>query len=173
MAEQGQFKRNVAFKYRIGDLLIGKPIIDGERFSFLELGDKKIIRTNIIANVVDKYNSEGEKKYSFITLDDGSGQIKAKSFGDDIIKMQDLNQGDTITIIGVLRHFNNEIYISPEIIKIQEPKYLLARKLELEKQRNQKTPIQKSQVTAIKDKILEKIKNSENEGGIEADRIIL
>ena len=173
MAEQGQFKRNVAFKYRIGDLLIGKPIIDGERFSFLELGDKKIIRTNIIANVVDKYNSEGEKKYSFITLDDGSGQIKAKSFGDDIIKMHDLNQGDTITIIGVLRHFNNEIYISPEIIKIQEPKYLLARKLELEKQRNQKTPIQKSQVTAIKDKILEKIKNSENEGGIEADRIIL
>ena len=47
---------------------------------FLELGDKKIVRVNIIGNIVDKYTSEGEKKYGFFTLDDGSGQIKLKSF---------------------------------------------------------------------------------------------
>lgn len=71
MADE-QFKRNIAFKFRIGDLLIGKPIIDGERFSFLELGDKKIVRVNLIGNIVEKYESEGEKKYSVLTLDDGS-----------------------------------------------------------------------------------------------------
>ena len=60
-----QFKRHIAFKFRIGDLLIGKPIMDGERFSFLELGDKKIMRVNVVGNIVDKYESEGEKRYSF------------------------------------------------------------------------------------------------------------
>ena len=81
MPEEQQFKRHIAFKFRIGDLLIGKPIMDGERFSFLELGDKKIMRVNVMGNIIDKYESEGEKKYSFLTLDDGSGQIKLKSFG--------------------------------------------------------------------------------------------
>ena len=68
MPENQQFKRNIAFKYRIGDLIIGKPIFDEERFSFLELGDKKIVRVNVIGNVVDKYEAEGEKKYIFLTI---------------------------------------------------------------------------------------------------------
>ena len=82
MTEQ-QFKRNVAYKLKIGDILIGKPIMNQEKFQFLELGDKKIVRVNAIGNIVDKYQSEGEKKYIFLTLDDGSGQIHLKSFGDD------------------------------------------------------------------------------------------
>jgi len=174
MPEQ-DFKRNIAFKYRAGDLLIGKPIFDGERFSFLELGNKKIVRVNIIGNIVDKYNVEGEKKYTFLTLDDGSGQIKLKSFGDDSVKFKDRNQGETVTVIGVLRNFNNETYISPEIIKVIDPKYLLVRKLELEKERSKNipTPTEKSEIVAIKDKILEIIKNSEDSGGIEVDQIIL
>ena len=39
-----QFKRHIAYKLRIKDITIGKPIIDGERFSFLELGNKRIVR---------------------------------------------------------------------------------------------------------------------------------
>jgi len=41
MPEEGQFKRNVAYKLKIGDILLGKPVMNGEKFSFLELGDKK------------------------------------------------------------------------------------------------------------------------------------
>ncbi len=174
MPEEQQFKRHIAFKFRIGDLLIGKPIMDGERFSFLELGGKKIIRVNIIGNIVDKYESEGEKKYSFLTLDDGSGQIKLKSFGDDVEKLKNINQGQTVLIIGVLRNFNNETYISPEIIRDQDPKYLLIRKMEIEKNKSQNSePIAREQIIAIKDRILEKIKNSEDEGGIDTDKIIM
>ncbi|RLG12725.1 hypothetical protein DRN73_01610 [Candidatus Pacearchaeota archaeon] len=169
-----QFKRNIAYKYRIGDLLIGKPIFDGERFSFLELGNKKIIRVNIIGNIVDRYDAEGERKYTFLTLDDGSGQIKLKSFGDDVEKLNGIAQGQTVIVIGLLRNFNNETYLSPEIVKEQDPKYLLIRKLELEKERtNNIAPVEKQQITAIKDRILELIKNSEEDGGIETDKIIL
>lgn len=170
MPEQ-EFKRNIAYKFRIGDLLIGKPITYGERFSFLELGDKKIIRVNLVANIVDKYEGEGKSKYCFFTLDDGSGQIRLKCFGDDAEKFKDLIQGQTIVVIGLLRHFNNELYISPEIIKEFDARYLLIRKMELEKKSNVK--IKKEQILAIKDKILNLIKASEKEGGIEIDKIIM
>jgi len=170
-----RFKRNVAYKLRIGDILIGKPIMDGERFSFLEFGDKKIVRVNIMGNIVDKYESEGGnegRKYVFLTLDDGSGQIRLKVFGDDYEKFKDVVQGQTVVIIGVLRNWNNETYISPEIIREMDPKYLLLRKLETEKDKTLNAkPIEKSQIIAIKDKILELIKNSEENNGIEIDEI--
>ena len=169
-----QFKRHIAFKFRIGDLLIGKPILDGERFSFLELGNKKIIRINIVGNIVDKFESEGETKFSTLTLDDGSGQIKLKLFGDDVEKSRNINQGQTILVMGVLRYWNNEIYISPEIMREQDPKYLLVRKMEIEKEKAKNPEVLvKEQIIAIKDKILGAIKSSEDEGGIDIDKIIM
>jgi hypothetical protein len=159
MPEQ-QFKRNTAYKLRIGDILIGKPILNDERFSFLEY-------------IVDKYESSGETSYISFTVDDGSGQIRLKSFGDDTEKFKDLVQGQTVVIIGLLRYWNNELYIAPEIIREMPPKYLLIRKLETEKDKATNTqPVEKEKIIAIKDKILEIIKNSENNGGIETEQII-
>ncbi len=172
MAEQ--FKRNIAYKFRIGDLTMGKPIFDNERFSFLELGDRKIIRVNIVGNIIDKYESEGERKYIFFTLDDGSGQIKLKCFAEDANKFRDVSQGQTVLVIGSLRNFNNETYISPEIIKEEDTRYLLIRKLEIEKEKG-KNPVHlpREQIVAIRDKILSIIKDAEKDGGIEMERIIM
>ncbi len=174
MATEQQYKRNIAYKLRINDLLLGKPIIAEEKFQFLELGNKKIIRVNIIANVVDKYEAEGEKQYIFLKVDDGSGQIQLKVFGDDVAKFKNISQGQTILIIGVVRHWNNETYIGPEIIKEQDTKYLLLRKLELEKQqaKSAKT-VQLGKVNAVKDTLIDKIKSSEETGGIEVDKLIM
>jgi RPA family protein len=169
-----QFKRNIAYKFRIGDLLIGKPVMDGDRFSFLELGSRKIIRVNIIGNIIDRYESQGERKYIFFTLDDGSGQIKLKCFADDVNKFKDVLQGQTVLVIGSLRNFNNETYISPEIIKEEDTKYLLIRKLEIEKDKNKnQQPMAREQIVAVKDKILAAIKDAEKDGGIEMDMIIM
>jgi RPA family protein len=173
MADE-QFKRNIAYKLRINDLLLGKPIIVEEKFTFLELAGKKIVRVNVIANIVDKYETEGEKKYAFFKIDDGSGQIQLKVFGDDVDKFKKVAQGQTVLIIGVLRHWNNETYIGPEIIREQDPKYLLLRKLELEKdQKENAAPVQGKQINAIKDTIVEKIKKAESEGGLEVDKLIM
>lgn len=170
-----KYKRNIAFKLRIGDVLLGKPIIEQEKFLYLELGNQKVSRANIIGNIVDRYDSEGDKKYSFFTLDDGSGQIKLKVFGDDVDKFKGIAQGQTVVIIGSLRYWNNETYIQPEIIKEKDPKYLLVRKLELEKKRNLETPKteDKKEMTALKDKILNQIREAEKEGGIDQEQIIL
>jgi len=173
MVEQ-QFKRNIAYKLRIGDVLVGNPVINGDRFTFLELGNKQIIRVNIVANIIEKYDSEGEKKYSFVTVDDGSGQIKLKAFGDDIERLKNATQGQTVLIIGVLRYFNNEIYISPEIVRTIQPEYLLVRKLEIDKEKAKNTPpIQRDKIIAVKDNILNTIKEAEPNQGIDIDEIIM
>jgi RPA family protein len=175
MADQ-KFKRNTAYKLRIGDILVGKPIFDNDKYLYMELGDKKISRVNVIGNIVDKYESDGERKYLFLTLDDGSGQIKLKAFGEEeLIKFKGVMQGQTVTIIGTVRNWNNETYVQPEIIKEQDPKYLLIRKLELEKERKDSAPKieDKQEIKAIKDQILDKIRDAEEQGGIDQDKIIM
>jgi len=166
-----QIKRNIAYKLRIGDILKGKPILESERFKFLELGNKQIIRVNTVANVIEKYNSEGERKYLSFTIDDASGQIRIKTFGIDVNRFQNIEQGHTIVVIGVLRYWNNEIYISPEIIKIQDPKYLLVRKLELDLEKPK--IVDKQEIKALKDQIVEIIKLAEGDGGMETQKLVL
>jgi hypothetical protein len=55
-----------------------------------------------------------------------------------------------------------------------DPKYLLIRKLETEKERkNNSIEMPRTEVKALKDKILDKIKGSDEEGGAETERIIM
>lgn len=173
-------KRETAYKLRINDLLRGTPIFEefqgmNKRLRFIELGDKKIVRVNIIANVIDKYESEGERRFASITLDDGSGQIRARVFADDISKFRDVSQGDTLLIIGVLRHFNQELYILPELIKKQDPKYLLVRKLEIEKSFLSSPSLyaEKKEVKILRDEIINLIRDSELKEGIDKEDIIM
>ena len=60
------FKRKVAYKFKIGDVLAGRVIFDGERIKHIDIHGKEAVRVNIIANVVEKYIQEGEKKYGSI-----------------------------------------------------------------------------------------------------------
>ncbi len=170
MADQ-EFKRNVAYKMRIGDLLQGKVVMDMDRFKALELDEKQIIRVNVIANIVDKFIQEGEKKFASLTLDDASGQIKLKVFGEDIQKFVPFSQGDTVAVIGLLRSWNNEVYITPEIIKKRDPSFLLVRKLEVDKARPK--IVEKSDLKQVKDQILEKIKQEDANGGVETEKLVL
>ncbi len=177
-------KRQTAYKIRIGDLLRANQIFDQSqpenleqsirpRLLHIELGDKQIQRVNLIANVIDKFESGGETRFASITLDDGSGQIRARLFGEDIKKFKDITQGDTLTIIGVLRSFNQELYILPEIIKKTDSKYLLVRKLEIEKTIPKPlTSMQKQEIKAHRDEIIEMIKKEEPNEGIDKDEII-
>jgi RecG-like helicase len=171
MTEQTQEikKRSTAVKLTIGDINSGKQIIDQDKLKFIELGTKQIFRVNLIANIIDKYVQDGEKKYATLTLDDASGQIKIKSFGEDIEKLSHLNPGETIMIVGLLRSWNNEVYITPEIIKKKEPIYLLIRKKELDLSK----PLNRPEIAALKDKIIEMIKKAEATGGIDNEKLIL
>lgn len=165
------YKRNIAYKFRIGQIQKGKQNYEAERLKNVEINGKNAFRVNLIANIVDKFMQEGEKQYGSITLDDATGQIRVKAFGEDIEKFKDLNQGDTIMVIGLLRAWNNELYLTPEIIKKKDPSFLLIRKLEVEAS----TPEAPSreELTELKDKIISLVKEAEDDGGIDIEKLIL
>ena len=171
-------KREVAYKVRVSELLQGNPVFEekdgANRFRLLELGNRQIIRINLIANIIDKYQSDGERRFASITVDDGSGQIRARVFGEDFNKFDNFSQGDTVILIGLLRSFNNELYILPEVIRKMDPRYLLIRKLEVDKsyQPTNLSP-KKQEIRAVRDEVITLIKNAETREGIDKEEIIL
>lgn len=165
-----EFKRHTAYKLKIGDVLSGNQITDGEKLKYIEVNGKNVARVNLIANIVEKFIQDEEKKFASITLDDASGQIKLKAFGEDIEKLKTFDQGDTVLTIGMVREWNNEVYVTPEIIKKKQPEYLLLRKLENDMQKPKE--IDKKEVSEVKDKIVEIIKREEVNNGADVKNII-
>ncbi len=166
-------KRNVAFKLRIGDILKGVPMMDEGKFLFLELGDRRVVRVNILANCVDKFIQDGDdKKFATLTIDDASGQLKLKAFGDDIEPLKNIVQGDTLQIIGNVREWNGELYVLPEVVKKVDSRWLLVRKLEVQNARKDLPDAEKGD-SSLKDGIMVKIKEAESDGGIDVDTLIM
>jgi len=170
MNSDEQRKRNIAYKMRIGDVLKGKPMMDEGKFLFLELGDKHVVRINILANCVDRFFQEGEKKYASLTVDDASGQIRIKAFGDDIEALRNIVQGDTLQVIGNVREWNGELYVIAEVVKKVDPRWLLVRKLEIQ---NSRKDMPETSSSPVKNMIMQKIKDAETDGGIDVDTIIM
>ncbi|MSS74911.1 hypothetical protein EXS73_01720 [Candidatus Pacearchaeota archaeon] len=168
---QQEYKRNTAYKYRVGQIITGKPVMEGDKLKHLDINGKQVVRINLIANVIDKYIQDGEKKFASITVDDGTGQVKIKTFGDDIEKLTPYNQGDTLLVIGLARSWNNELYLTPEIVKKKDTTYLLIRKAECEADLPKTTdPTQRN---ALKDLILTLVKDAEKDQGIDIEKMIL
>lgn len=167
-----QRKRNIAYKLRIGDILKGVPMMNEGKFMFLELGDKKVVRVNILANCVDKFIQEGEKQFASLTVDDASGQLKLKAFGEDIEPLKEIIQGDTLQIIGNVREWNGELYMIPEVLKKVDTRWLLVRKLEIQNAKKN-MPITENKSSGLKNEIMKKIRDAESDGGINIDTIIM
>jgi RPA family protein len=162
-------ERQTAYKVWIGALLKGRINSENERFIFVEAENKKISRVNLIANVIDKYSSDA-KPYIAVTLDDSSGQIRVKAFADSINILSEVSIGDTVLVVGMLRSFNNELYILPEIVRVFEPKWALVRKLELIKEYGRfKQEIQAD--SDDKGKVLNFLR--QNAEGIDIDKMIM
>ncbi|MBI2662203.1 hypothetical protein HYX11_01980 [Candidatus Woesearchaeota archaeon] len=129
MMEQKLPLRNQAIKIIISELLSGTYIQENEQNPnyLLTRNNQKIYRLNVIAIIVQK---EVVGTITNLLIDDGSGRIITRSFEENKT-IHTLNIGDVIIIIGKLRAFNQEKYISPEIIKRIYPLWLKLRSLEL------------------------------------------
>lgn len=154
------YKRAVAKKVRISDVLAGKYVKDdGELPSHVVLETGEIIsRVNIIATIISK-GDDGSA-----ILDDGSGRIAARVFSGTI------NQGigDLVMVIGRLREFG-DMYISTEIIKKVASEWAALRKDELAKGAEVKTP---SKDVRKSDFVLNVIKNLDKGDGAAYEDII-
>jgi hypothetical protein len=120
-----EIKRQTAYKCSIKQILEGSYIQrPGWDPNFIQMGPLQISRVNLMAVVVAKDGNS-------TTLDDGTGQINATSFGEQ--KFTDYNIGDIVLVIGRPREYNQKRFVAPEIIrKIEDSRWVEYRQKELE-----------------------------------------
>ncbi|MBI4447372.1 hypothetical protein HY643_00175 [Candidatus Woesearchaeota archaeon] len=125
-------KRQTAYKFWIKDLLGAKKSFSKDfTNAFIILG-KETLRINILGVVVQSYASL-DGNYAFLTVDDSSGQIRMKAWGEDAALIKNFSVGNVVLAVGRMAEKNDEVFIRPEMAKQVDPKWATVRKLELSK----------------------------------------
>ena len=109
-------KRLTAIKTKIKSITTGKYVTQPgfePNYVLTPLGIR-LSRVRMLATVVDKFISE-TKKFSSITLDDGSDTIRVKVWNSLIL--DDFQVGETIDITGKVREYQGEVFLAPEVIR--------------------------------------------------------
>lgn len=122
-------KRHTAYKVWINALHSGEKT-DATGIFAIQYQSLQLVRVNIIGNVTDVFASQG---YGSLLLDDGSGSIRVKVWGDDMAVLDSVKVGDVALVIGRTSEFQGERYVRPEIVRIVTLDWALFRRLELVK----------------------------------------
>ena len=164
MAEQTQQPRQIAYKVPINQLLNNEFIQqEGWNPSYIQIKEKKISRINLIAIVIDKQISQN---LGTVTLDDSTGKIQARVFNEETKKLENINIGDPILLIGKPRKFNDSLFITIEIVKKIDHLWMKIRKQELEKEFDFKEKESTPVINSSGDKILQLIKSIDSGEGV-------
>ncbi len=92
---------------------------------------QKISRVNLIGTVTEKFVSE-DGRYAAVVLDDGSGVVRVKNFGEGVRMIDSVEVGDCIVVVGKVREYNGEVYVNGDIVKkLDSANYESLRKLEV------------------------------------------
>ena len=127
--------RQTAYKVWIQSIVNGKLCVTSDEFSpnYVIIGDQKVSRVNLIADVVELFVNADES-FASVTIDDGSAEVQVRAFQEDVNLFAEINPGDLVLVIGKVREYQEELYVLPEIVKkISDPNWMVARKLELMK----------------------------------------
>ncbi|MBI2550011.1 hypothetical protein HYV83_02415 [Candidatus Woesearchaeota archaeon] len=132
MLQENQFKREVARKAGVADILRGEFAENEEGSRTLLINGKQARRVSILATVVDKSGQE-DQAYKSAVIDDGTAQIRLRFFDNEPWLFEKAEIGDFALIVGKPRSYGSESYIAPEIIKpLKDVKWAEVRKLELQ-----------------------------------------
>jgi len=123
------FSRSPAVKTTIKNILQGTYLQekDNEPNYLLTTDNQKIYRLNLMAIILTK---ERVGSITNFLVDDGTGSIILRSFEENVL-YDKLDVGDSVLIIGKTRTYNQEKYVSPEIIKKINSDWLKLRAIEL------------------------------------------
>lgn len=176
-----QRKRQTAYKFWIKDLSEAETDVNEEGFMYFKVKGKNVVRVNVLATIIHKYVSESGN-YVFVTIDDGSAQMRVKAWGEDTQILANYNVGDLVRLVGKLGLNNNEIFIRAEALKvIENSDWELVRRLELLKEFGKPEPSEKvseekkesyveeevvsnNTTNSIREKIISEVENASNEG---------
>lgn len=134
-----KYKRAIATKVHINHLISGNYVKD-ELNNYIETSfGLQASRVRILGTVVRKWmpsaNNETATErvpQASIIIDDCTETIRIKAWADDIKIFEEVEVGDLVDLIGHVREYEKEIYLTPEIIKkIEDPNWELVRELEI------------------------------------------
>jgi hypothetical protein len=124
-----QYEKKTAYKINIGDLIKGKFVKrEGWEPSYIVGKDGlEISRVNLIGMAIGLEQSGTPS----LVLDDGTGRIEARAFGDSD-PFTSIDVGTLTLVIGRPREYGGEIFVSPEIVKpLPDTKWAEVRRKEL------------------------------------------
>lgn len=133
------FKRATAARVAIQDIQEGE-LVANEAGNVVAVDTflGQVSRVNVIATVVDRFEATQERLgeegrgFATVTLDDGTGVIRVKMWGELSAKLSQLQVGDLILVVGRVRSFQGETYINGEIVRrLDDPNWETVRLLEL------------------------------------------
>jgi len=123
-----EIRRQTAYKLNINQILNSPYVqMQGWEPSYLQLNELKVSRVNVIGVIISKENN-------LLTIEDGTGNISVRTF-QETNKLDELQIGNVVLIIGRPREYSGDKYIVLEIIKdLKNAKWLEFRKNELKHQ---------------------------------------
>lgn len=125
------FKRLTAFKISINSIMNSDFVEEEGEADYLTCRKLKVSRVRVIATVVSKRVNE-ERTYAYLVLDDGSETIRVKAWKEQVELLEKPLIGDIVEIVGRVREWEGERYLTCEIIKvITNPNHWLLHKFEL------------------------------------------
>lgn len=130
-------ERLVAVRVRAADIAKAR-FFPGSResmeagYAITPLGER-LSRANLLGTIVDRFVGE-DSKYASVTVDDGSGAVRAKAFGEDVKLFERVKPGDAAVVIGKVKEYQGETYLAAESVRVLRPDEAneeILRKLEL------------------------------------------
>ena len=119
--------RAIAYKITIGQIIQSSYEQSENEPNGIVIENEKIFRVNLLASISAK---ERVGTVTTFLLDDGTGQIVLRLFEENVWTR--LGVGEVVLVIGKVRRYNQEKYVSPEIIKRSDPVWLKVRRQELQ-----------------------------------------
>lgn len=126
--------RQTAYKIWIGDLLKAEYIEKKGEWepNYFLIHGKQVSRVNLIASIVGIFENQ-DKTMKSVDVDDGSGSVNLKTWGDDLKLFDNLEVGDVCLVVGKAKNSSGQTFVTPEIIKKLDKDWAKLRRLELEK----------------------------------------
>jgi RPA family protein len=125
--------RQIAIRASVSDIVEGEFLETGKRImSPHGVEMKRVVLVGLITEHIVREAEAEKQRYESITIDDGSGTIRLKVWGErgsSLLKAGE--EGTLVLVVGKVEKYGDEIHIDPELVKeIKDPNVMSLHLLE-------------------------------------------
>jgi len=121
-----------AYKVKVEELLQGEYVVSEEGLPYLLTPwGRKVSRVRVMGTVVERWLRE-DGEYCTVYLDDGTGVIALRGWGEGAKELAELRVGELVDVIGRVKEYLGERYLVPHLLlRVKDPNWEVVRELEI------------------------------------------